>query len=107
MIGTSPWRTISRPTISAVGAITRVLAVEWANVGIAVVDVAPGYIVTSLNRDVIEQGPLRAYLEKRIPAGAPGNADDVARLVAGLFAIDVRFLSGETIYLDGAQGIAH
>ena len=92
---------------AAVGAITRVLAVEWANVGIAVVDVAPGYIVTSLNRDVIEQGPLRAYLEKRIPAGAPGDADDVARLVAGLFAIDVRFLSGETIYLDGAQGIAH
>lgn len=92
---------------AAVGAISRVLAVEWASDRIAVVDVAPGYIVTSLNRDVMEQGPLRAYLEKRIPAGVPGNADDVARLVAGLFAMDVRFLSGETIYLDGGQGIAH
>lgn len=92
---------------AAVGAITRVLAVEWARERIAVIDVAPGYIATSLNRDVMSEGPLRAYLEKRIPAGTPGDADDVARLVAGLFAIDVRFLSGETIYLDGGQGIAH
>ena len=92
---------------AAVGAITRVLAVEWARDGIAVIDLAPGYIVTSLNRDVMSEGPLRAYLEKRIPVGAPGDADDVARVVAGLFAMDVRFLSGETIYLDGGQGIAH
>ena len=92
---------------AAVGAMTRVLAVEWGRDGIAVIDVAPGYIVTSLNREGMEQGPLRAYLEKRIPGGAPGDADDVARLVAGLFAMDVRFLNGETIYLDGGQGIAH
>ncbi len=92
---------------AAVGAISRVLAVEWARDRIAVIDVAPGYIETSLNRDVMRQGPLRAYLEKRIPTGAPGEADDVARLVAGLFAMDLRFLSGETIYLDGGQGIAH
>lgn len=92
---------------AAVGAISRVLAVEWAGDRIAVIDVAPGYIVTSLNRDVMGKEPLRAYLEKRIPVGQPGDADDVARLVAGLFAMDVRFLTGETIYLDGGQGIAH
>ena len=92
---------------AAVGAITRVLAVEWARDRIAVIDVAPGYIVTSLNRGVMNDGPLSAYLEKRIPAGKPGDADDVARLVASLFAMDLRFLSGETIYLDGGQGVAH
>lgn len=91
---------------AAVGAITRVLAIEWAAQGIRVLDVAPGYIVTDLNRDSME-GPLRAYLEKRIPAGKPGNADDVARLVAGLFAMDTAFLTGETLYIDGGQGMAH
>ncbi len=91
---------------AAVGALTRVLAVEWAAVAIRVLNVAPGYIVTDLNRDVME-GPLRAYLEKRIPGGRPGDADDIARLVAGLFAMDTAFLTGETIYVDGAQGIAH
>ena len=91
---------------AAVGAITRVLAVEWATKGIRVLNVAPGYIVTDLNRDVMD-GPLRPYLEKRIPAGAPGNADDVAKLVAGLYTIDVAYLTGETIYIDGAHGVAH
>jgi NAD(P)-dependent dehydrogenase (short-subunit alcohol dehydrogenase family) len=91
---------------AAVGAITRVLAVEWATKGIRVLNVAPGYIVTDLNRDMME-GPLRPYLEKRIPAGAPGTADDVARLVAGLYAMDAAYLTGETLYIDGAQGVAH
>lgn len=92
---------------AAVGAITRCLAVEWAGKGIRVMDVAPGYITTDLNRSVMEAGPLRTYLEKRIPGREPGTSDDVARLVRGLFLIDSAFLSGETIYIDGAQGIAH
>jgi NAD(P)-dependent dehydrogenase (short-subunit alcohol dehydrogenase family) len=91
---------------AAVGAITRVLAVEWAQHGIRVLNVAPGYIVTDLNRAVMA-GPLGAYLEKRIPAGQPGTAEDVGKLVAGLFSMQSPFLTGETLYIDGAQGIAH
>jgi NAD(P)-dependent dehydrogenase (short-subunit alcohol dehydrogenase family) len=92
---------------AAVGAITRCLAVEWANRGIRVLDVAPGYIVTDLNRELMTHGPLAEYLKKRIPAGATGTTADVAKLVAALFAEDLPFLSGETIYIDGAQGINH
>ncbi len=92
---------------AAVGAITRCLAVEWASSGIRVIDVAPGYIATDLNRDAISTGPLRAFLEKRIPRGEPGTADEVGALVTQLFAMPCHFLSGETIYIDGAQGIAH
>jgi NAD(P)-dependent dehydrogenase (short-subunit alcohol dehydrogenase family) len=92
---------------AAVGAITRCLAVEWAAQNIRVVDVAPGYIVTDLNRDMMAAGPLREYLDRRIPARKPGTADEVARLIAALYREDLRFLSGETIYIDGAQGIAH
>lgn len=92
---------------AAVGAMTRCLAVEWASHGIRVVDVAPGYILTDLNRESMSSGPLGAYLEKRIPGGAPGNASDVADVVAMLFSTTGTFLTGETIYVDGAQGIAH
>lgn len=92
---------------AAVGAITRCLAVEWANRGIRVIDVAPGYIVTDLNRDAMTQGPLADYLKKRIPSGSTGSTADVAKLVAAIFSEDIPFLSGETIYIDGAQGIAH
>lgn len=90
---------------AAVGAITRCLAVEWASKGIRVMNVAPGYIVTDLNRDAMESGPLRAYLDKRIPAGLPGQASDVGHIVSGLFTSPSHFLTGETLYVDGGQGI--
>ena len=93
---------------AAVGAITRCLAVEWAAKGIRVIDVAPGYIVTDLNADLMAAGgPLRAYLDKRIPGREPGTAAQVGALVASLFTQVGGFLSGETIYVDGGQGIAH
>lgn len=94
---------------AAVGAITRCLAVEWAARGIRVVDVAPGYVLTDLNRSELAPGsPLGKYLERRIPAGgAAAPASAVARLVAALYTESIPFLTGETIYVDGAQGIAH
>ena len=36
-----------------------------------------------------------------------GTAEEVARLVASLFSEDIPFLTGETIYIDGGQGMAH
>jgi NAD(P)-dependent dehydrogenase (short-subunit alcohol dehydrogenase family) len=93
---------------AAVGALTRCLAVEWAQDRIRVLDVAPGYILTDINRETMTAaGPLREYLEKRIPLRRPGEPAEVARLVGALFDDDVPFLTGETIYIDGGQGIAH
>ena len=92
---------------AAVGAITRCLAVEWASKGIRVLDVAPGYIETDLNREALVQGPLHEFLQKRIPGRQHGTAAHVARLVAAIFSEDIAFLTGETIYIDGGQGIAH
>lgn len=92
---------------AAVGAITRCLAVEWAGKGIRVLDVAPGYIQTDFNKEALAQGPLRVFLERRIPGKVPGTTEDVARLVTGLFTIDSPYFTGETIYLDGGQAIAH
>ena len=92
---------------AAVGAMTRCLAVEWGAKGIRVVDVAPGYIETDLNRDALTKGPLRDFLATRIPGGRHGTASEVARLVAAIFNEDIPFLTGETIYLDGGQGMAH
>jgi NAD(P)-dependent dehydrogenase (short-subunit alcohol dehydrogenase family) len=91
---------------AAVGAITRCLAVEWASKGIRVLNVAPGYIETDLNREAM-RGALRPFLESRVPVGRAGTPEEVARLVASLFAEDIAYLTGETLYIDGAQGMAH
>jgi len=92
---------------AAVGAITRCLAAEWAREGIAVVNVAPGYIETDLNRDFLVCEGARQWTEKRIPVGRVGQPQEVARLVAALVIENISFLTGETIYLDGGQGMSH
>jgi NAD(P)-dependent dehydrogenase (short-subunit alcohol dehydrogenase family) len=92
---------------AAVGAMTRCLAVEWGAQNIRVLDIAPGYVETDLNRDAFTSGPLREYLQKRIPIKRHGTAHEVARLVAAVFSEDIPFLTGDTIYVDGGQGIAH
>lgn len=92
---------------AAVGAITRCLAAEWARDGIRVLDVAPGYIETDLNRDFLARDKVKAWIGKRIPVGRPGQPDEIARLVGVLFAERIGFLTGETIYVDGGQGNNH
>ncbi|MEP9365841.1 SDR family oxidoreductase [Xanthobacter sp. VNH20] len=91
---------------AAVAAITRCLAVEWAAKGIRVMNVAPGYIATDLNKDFLASDKIRSFLSARIPVGGPAGAQDVARLIGSLFTENIGFLTGETIYLDGGQGIA-
>jgi NAD(P)-dependent dehydrogenase (short-subunit alcohol dehydrogenase family) len=92
---------------AAVGALTRCLAAEWARDKIRVIDVAPGYIETDLNRDFLANDKVKAWLGRRVPVGRAGAADEVARLVGAIFAEDIGFLTGETIYLDGGQGMNH
>ncbi len=90
---------------AAVGAMTRCLAVEWAADNIRVINIAPGYVETDLNREFLNNEKVRRFLEQRIPTGGPGAPADVARVVAAVIGETVPFLTGETIYLDGAQGI--
>jgi NAD(P)-dependent dehydrogenase (short-subunit alcohol dehydrogenase family) len=92
---------------AAVAAMTRCMAVEWARDGIRVINVAPGYIETDLNRDYLSREKVQAWMKTRIPVGAPGSPEDVARLVAAIFCERIGFLTGETIYIDGAQGMNH
>ncbi len=92
---------------AAVAAMTRCMAVEWARDRIRVTNVAPGYIETDLNRDYLARPKVRDWMKQRIPVGAPGSVADVARLVAAIICEKIDFLTGETIYVDGAQGMNH
>jgi NAD(P)-dependent dehydrogenase (short-subunit alcohol dehydrogenase family) len=92
---------------AAVGAMTRCLAVEWAKDSIRVLNVAPGYIATDLNEDYLARDKVKAWLASRIPTGGPGATQDVAALVTSLITGAIPYLTGETIYLDGGQGMNH
>jgi NAD(P)-dependent dehydrogenase (short-subunit alcohol dehydrogenase family) len=92
---------------AAVAAMTRVLAVEWAAERIRVLNVAPGYIETDLNRAFLAEPKTQAWVARRVPLGRPGTPEEVARLVTLLFDPGLGFLTGETITIDGGQGMNH
>jgi len=92
---------------AAVAAMTRCMAVEWAKEGITAINIAPGYVLTDLNRDFLTRDSVQAWIRQRVPVGRPGNAAEVARFIALLVGDDLPYLTGETIYMDGGHGMNH
>lgn len=90
---------------AALASVTRTLAVEWARHEVSVVNFAPGYVETEINKDYLKDAGNRAGMEKKIPVRRVGGADEVGRLVVGVLAAGCGFLTGETIRIDGGQGI--
>jgi NAD(P)-dependent dehydrogenase (short-subunit alcohol dehydrogenase family) len=92
---------------AAVAAITRCLAMEWGSKGISVLNIAPGYIETDINRDYLNDPARQATMRERIATGRPGRTDEVARLVAAILTERIGFLTGETITIDGGHRLSY
>lgn len=92
---------------SAVHAMTMSLAAEWGRYGIRLNAIAPGEIPTEgMNKRLmpgIEPGVRTAQLN---PMGRVGAMDELQNLAVFLLADGCRWLSGETIAMDGAQALA-
>ncbi|MBI3992444.1 MAG: SDR family oxidoreductase [Candidatus Lambdaproteobacteria bacterium] len=87
--------------------LTRSLAVEWGPEGIAVLNLAPGYVETEISRKWLHKDWARERILARIPAGRPPTGEAVARLVAAFYAERLPYLTGETIYMDGGLSVSH
>lgn len=80
--------------------LTRTVAVELAPHRIRVNAIAPGAVMTELfHRGKTEQG--EQTIRQRQPWPVPGVASDIAGVVAFLASDDARFITGETIIVDG------
>jgi NAD(P)-dependent dehydrogenase (short-subunit alcohol dehydrogenase family) len=85
--------------------LTKALALELAFKGIRVNAIAPGWIVTDLNRDYLasERG---AVLKREIPIGRFGAERDLDGPLLLLVSDAGRFVTGATIVADGGQMVA-
>ncbi|UCH36542.1 MAG: SDR family oxidoreductase [Armatimonadota bacterium] len=81
--------------------LTRTLALEYADRGIRVNAVAPGAIVTPMNRAWIDDPRKRAEVESHIPMGRAGSPEEIAAVVAFLASDDASYITGQTIYACG------
>ncbi|MEH6728823.1 MAG: SDR family oxidoreductase, partial [Hyphomicrobiales bacterium] len=64
-------------TKGAVGNLTKGMATDWAQHGLQVNAIAPGYFDTPLNAALVADPEFSAWLEKRTPAGRWGNVDEL------------------------------
>lgn len=90
--------------ISKAGLIqmTKALALEWARHGIRVNALAPGYVVTDINRDFFASEAGEA-LTKRIPARRIGDPGDLDGPLLLLCAEAGRHMTGAVVAVDGGH----
>lgn len=85
---------------AAVGALTKSLAVEWADRGVCVNAIAPGIIPTALNKAIIET-PRGKELLVRTPMERFGTPNEMAGAAVYLASEESGFVTGEIIAVDG------
>jgi len=88
-------------TKGAVGNLTKGMATDWAQHGLQVNAIAPGYFDTPLNAALVADSDFSAWLEKRTPAGRWGNVDELVGACIFLSSAASSFVNGHTLYVDG------
>ncbi len=84
--------------------LTQTLAVEWAAFGIRVNAVAPGPVNTDgANSRLWSDDEARARVERAVPLGRMGSADDCADAVLFLSSPAAAFITGTTLTTDGGN----
>jgi len=89
--------------------LTKVLALEWGEYGIRVVGVSPGAIDSHRDWDPIPRAARRLVtkisFKKWVPLQRVGEVEEVANAVAFLASDYASYITGTTLYIDGAYSI--
>jgi gluconate 5-dehydrogenase len=96
-----PYLSVYAMTKGALGQLTRVLAAEWGRYNIQVNCIAPGFIVTDLNRQMWQPPEMREWLKGAQANPRLGAPEDVAPLAVFLAGRGSDYITGQIIAVDG------
>ena len=77
------------------------MAIELAEYGIRVNDVAPGMILTPMNQESKDDPKKRKEKEAKIPIKRAGQPEDIANMVLFLCSDDASYCTGASFFVDG------
>jgi NAD(P)-dependent dehydrogenase (short-subunit alcohol dehydrogenase family) len=86
---------------AGVTALTRVLALEWADKGVTVNAICPGPFGTEMNRTLLNDPVKYQEFVKQLPVGRWGELDELAGLVVYLASPGSSFMTGASLFIDG------
>jgi gluconate 5-dehydrogenase len=96
-----PYLTVYAMSKSALAGLTRSLAAEWGQHNIQVNCIAPGFILTDLNRDMWQRDEMREWLQRSQANPRMGSPADIAPLAAFLSGPGSDYITGQVIAADG------
>jgi NAD(P)-dependent dehydrogenase (short-subunit alcohol dehydrogenase family) len=85
--------------------MTKNLAATWAGDGIRVNAVAPGLIESNMTAIMKGVEPLEKPFIDRTPLGRWGVPGDIAPVVLFLASSSARFMTGQTVLVDGGFSV--
>jgi NAD(P)-dependent dehydrogenase (short-subunit alcohol dehydrogenase family) len=88
---------------SGVEAMTRTLAVEWANKGIRINSIAPGFVASSGIKRYPAGLELISQMRSFVPMKRLATCDEIAWAVAFLASPAGAYITGETMTIDGGK----
>jgi 2-dehydro-3-deoxy-D-gluconate 5-dehydrogenase len=85
----------------AVAQITKALANEWAQYGLNINAIAPGYMVTNNTANLRKDEMRTRQISERIPAGRWGTPEDLAGVAVFLASPASDYVNGHVLLVDG------
>ncbi len=81
------------------------LSLQLAPYGITVNNVAPGVIYTDRNVEALSDSDYAKQVSSSIPVGFYGKPEDCAGIVKLLCSEEGRYITGQSIYVDGGKSV--
>lgn len=86
---------------AGIAGLTKSIAKEYANRGITVNAIAPGFITTAMTETIPEN--IKSEMLKSIPMGRFGTPDDVANAVIFLASPEAGYITGQILHVNGGM----
>jgi gluconate 5-dehydrogenase len=85
--------------------LTRALAVEWADKGIYVNAIAPGFFPSEMTKGVFEDEEAMKHIITKTPLKRTGSPEDLKGVLLLLSSHASDYITGQTIFVDGGWTI--